>query len=139
MNKDNVAYQLSLKSRECVRTHNKAGWLGMFAEDGIIEDPIGKSMLDPDGKGHHTPQMREAFWDRNIANSDIDIEIKESFTSDLECANVLVLRMVIRAEGKRYSQEIHGIFTYKANAAGKLLALRGYWEFAEGAATFKEI
>ena len=45
MNKDNVAYQMSLVSRECLKTKDKARWLGMFAEDGIIEDPIGPTML----------------------------------------------------------------------------------------------
>ena len=39
----------------------------MFAEDGKIEDPIGKSYLDETGEGHNTPEAREALWENNIA------------------------------------------------------------------------
>jgi hypothetical protein len=31
------------------------------------------------------------------------------------------------------------VFTYSCNEAGKLTALRGFWEFDEGMATFKEV
>lgn len=139
MNKDNPAYQMSLKSREFVARHDKAGWLGMFAEDGIIEDPIGPSMLDPDGKGHATPAARSTFWDNNIANSDIEYILHQSFTSHLECANIVTLNIVINMDGKKYAQQVNGVFTYSVNAAGKLTALRGFWEFEEGMASFREI
>lgn len=92
MDEKNLACQVALNSREYVHTHNKEGWLGLFAEDGIIEDPIGKSDLDPADKGHGTPVAREAFWDRSIANSSINIDIKKSYTAaGNECANILEL------------------------------------------------
>ena len=78
MNKDNPAYQMSLRSRECLNTKDKARWLAMWAEDGIIEDPIGPTILDPDGTGHSTPEAREAFYDRNIANADIEYIIHDT-------------------------------------------------------------
>jgi steroid delta-isomerase len=139
MNKDNVAYQMSLRSRECLKTKDKARWLAMWAEDGIIEDPIGPTVLDPDGKGHSTPAAREAFYDRNIANSDIEYIIHQTYTSHLECANVVTLNVVLNVNGKKYSQQVNGVFTYSCNAQGKLTALRGYWEFDESMASFKEI
>ena len=137
MNKDNVAYQMSLRSRECVHSHDKQGWLDMFAEDGAIEDPIGASALDPSGNGHRTPAEREAFWDTTIANSDIKITILESHTADRECANRLRLNIAMDIDGQRYRQEVHGVFTYRVDAAGRLAALRGYWEFDEGMASLK--
>jgi len=139
MNKDNPAYLMSLKSREFVANHDKAGWLGMFAEDGVIEDPIGPSILDPDGKGHSTPEARDTFWDNNIANADIEYVLHQSYTSYRECANIVTLNVVITMDGKKYSQQVNGIFTYSVNEQGKLTALRGFWEFDEGMATFKEI
>ena len=84
MNENNVAYQMSLRSRECLKTKDKARWLDMWAEDGIIEDPIGPTVLDPDGKGHSTPEAREAFYDRNIANADIEYIIHQTYTAHLE-------------------------------------------------------
>ncbi len=139
MNENNPAYQMSLVSRECLKTKDKARWLGMWAEDGIIEDPIGPTMLDPDGKGHATPEAREAFYDRNIANADIEYIIHETYTSHLECANIVTLNVLMTIDGKKYSQQVNGVFTYACNEAGKLTALRGYWEFDEGAATLKEV
>ena len=139
MNKDNPAYLMSLNSREFVANHDKAGWLGMFAEDGVIEDPIGPSILDPEGKGHSTPEARDIFWDNNIANSEIEYILHQSFTSHLECANIVTLNVVINMDGKKYAQQVNGVFTYSVNAAGKLTALRGFWEFEEGMASFREI
>lgn len=139
MNKDNPAFQLSMKSREYVANHDKAGWLGMFAEDGIIEDPIGPSILDPDGTGHSTPEAREIFYDNNIANADIEYILHESYTSHLECANVVTLNVTINAGDKSYRQQVNGVFTYSVNEVGKLTALRGFWEFEEGIATLQEV
>jgi steroid delta-isomerase len=139
MNKDNPAYQMSLKSRAFVASHDKAGWLGMFAEDGIIEDPIGPSILDPEGKGHSTPEARDTFWDNNIANSDIEYILHQSYTSYLECANIVTLNVIITLDGNQYSQQVNGIFTYSVNEQGKLTSLRGFWEFDEGMASFKEV
>lgn len=139
MNEQNVAYQMALKSREYVHSHNKEGWLGMFAEDGCIEDPIGKSDLDPAGDGHSTPEAREAFWDTSIANSNINITIHESYTADRECANILTLKIGMNIGGKQYEQTVNGVFTYRINDEGKLVSLRGYWEWEEGLATLREV
>jgi len=139
MNENNPAYQMSLKSREFVKNHDKEGWLGMFAQDGVIEDPIGPSMLDPDGKGHSTPEAREVFWENNIANSDIEYILHQSYTSHLECANVVTLNVLITLDGKQYSQQVNGVFTYRVNEQGELTSLRGFWEFDEGVATLREV
>ncbi len=40
-------------------------------------------------------------------------------------------------EGKKFQQQVQGIFTYKLNDEGKLAALRGYWEFDEAMKTFR--
>ena len=139
MNENNPAYQMSLRSRECLNTKDKESWLAMWAEDGIIEDPIGPTALDPDGKGHSTPAAREAFYDRNIANSTIEYIIHDTYTSHLECANIVTLNVRMDIGGKQYSQQVNGVFCYACNEEGKLTALRGYWEFDEGIATLKEV
>ena len=55
---EHPARRASLLSREYVQTHNREGWLGLYAEDAIIEDPIGKSYIDPEGNGHRGPAAR---------------------------------------------------------------------------------
>jgi hypothetical protein len=88
---EHPARRAALLSREYVHTKNRAGWLGLYAEDAIIEDPIGVSMIDPEGKGHRGAAAREALWDNFIAPANINIDILDSFAAGLEVANLLVL------------------------------------------------
>ena len=123
------ALRAALLSREYVHSKNREGWLNLYAEDAIIEDPIGVSIIDPEGKGHRGATAREAFWDSFIAPSDINIEILDSYAAGNEVANQLILTITIdMGEGKKLQQKVHGIFTYHVNDEGKLLSLRGYWD-----------
>jgi hypothetical protein len=133
------ARKVSLLSREYVHNHDKAGWLGMFAENGIIEDPIGVSPLDEKGEGHKTPAEREKFWDQNIANSDIKITIHHSYAAANEVANHVTLDIVFPLGDKKFYQQTNGVFTYKVDDKGKLLSLRGYWELDESMKTMREV
>ena len=134
-----LARKASLRSRQCVHAHDKAGWLGLFAEDGIIEDPIGVSPLDLRGEGHRTPAEREAFWDTNIANSDIKITIHDSYAAANEVANHLTLDIVVTPGGRKFRQQTRGIFTYRVDERGKIKALRGYWELDDTLKTMHEV
>lgn len=126
---EHPARRAALLSREYVHSKNREGWLGLYAQDAIIEDPIGVSMIDPEGKGHRGPAAREAFWDNFIAPANIHIDILDSYAAGNEVANQVVLTVTIElGEGKAIQQKVHGVFTYEVNDAGELLALRGYWE-----------
>jgi hypothetical protein len=112
-----------------VHSKNREGWLGLYAEDAIIEDPIGVSPIDPEGKGHRGPAAREAFWDNFIAPANINIDILDSYAAGMEVANHVVISVTVDlGEGKALQQKVHGVITYKVNEEGKLLALRAYWE-----------
>ena len=39
----------------------------LWAEDAVVEDPVGPSFFDPEGKGHHGIAGISAFWDIAIA------------------------------------------------------------------------
>ncbi len=45
----------------------KDEWLTLFAPDAVVEDPVGPSMFDPEGAGHHGRDGLSAFWDKVIA------------------------------------------------------------------------
>jgi len=123
------ARRAALLSREYVHSKNREGWLGLYAEDAIIEDPIGVSPIDPEGKGHRGPAAREAFWDNFIAPANINIDILDSYAAGLEVANHVVISVTVDlGDGKALQQKVHGVITYKVNEEGKLLALRAYWE-----------
>ncbi|MEH6589833.1 MAG: nuclear transport factor 2 family protein [Halioglobus sp.] len=126
---EHPARRASLLSREYVQSKNREGWLGLYAEDAIIEDPIGVSIVDPVGKGHRGAQARAIFWDTFIAPVDIDVNILDSFAAGNEVANNAIITTTIDAgSGKMLQQKVHGVFTYCVNDEGKLVSLRGYWD-----------
>jgi hypothetical protein len=126
---EHPARRAALLSREYVHSKNREGWLGLYAQDAIIEDPIGVSPIDPEGKGHRGAAAREAFWDNFIAPANIHIDILESYAAGNEVANHVIISVSIDAgEGTSLQQKVHGVITYQVNAQGELLALRAYWE-----------
>ena len=113
------------RSMDAVARGDKQAWLDNFAENGVIEDPVGPSHLDPEGKGHHGKAAIEEFWDKNIANGRPMFSLSESFGCGNECANVGTL--TIQFPNGVISQ-LRGVFTYRVNDEGKVVALRTYWE-----------
>ena len=128
MNKSNQALLASQRSWHCVHNKLRDEWLDLMAEDIVIEDPIGVSPLDPKGKGHQGKEAEAKFWDRNIGPNAIHIEAKTSYTGGDEVAHILQLTTTFPA-GHR--AQVEGIFTYAVNDAGKIVAIRGYWEMSE--------
>ena len=45
------ALSASQSSWRCVQAHDREGWLALMADDVVIEDPIGKSVTNPEGTG----------------------------------------------------------------------------------------
>ena len=46
------ARELGMRSRAAVHDRDRDGWLALFASDALVQDPIGPSPFDPEGKGH---------------------------------------------------------------------------------------
>ena len=102
------ARDAALRSYDAVLRKDKEGWLANFADDGWIEDPVGPSMFDQEGKGHHGAEGRAHFWDITIATiSRFEFEINDSFACANECVNVGVIHTTL-ANGYRASCE--GVF-----------------------------
>ena len=51
------------RSREAAMARDKEAWLALFADDAIIEDPVGPSHFDHDGKGHRGKEAIAKFFD----------------------------------------------------------------------------
>jgi ketosteroid isomerase-like protein len=108
-------------------------WVALFAEDGIVQDPVGASPLDPSGEGHVGREAIGRFWDATIAGLDrIEFAIHDSFASGDECANVATIFAhfpdgnVLRTEG---------VFVYRLGRDGLLQSLRAFWEWDRAMAT----
>ena len=122
------ARRAAWRSMDAVARGDKQAWLDNFADDGIIEDPIGKSLIDPTGEGHRGKDAIEAFWDKNIANARPMFSLQRSICCGDECANVGTLTIQF-ANG--LVTQLYGVFVYTVKADGKVASLRTYWEAEE--------
>jgi steroid Delta-isomerase len=123
-----TARDLARRSQAAVKVKDRATWLSLFAPDAIIQDPIGPSPLDPEGNGHHGPEAIAAFYDKVIAPNDlITFEIENSYLCGNEVADVGVIRTVL--PGGTHVALVRGVYTYRSDGAGQLVALRAFWEF----------
>ena len=122
------ARELARRSQAAVAAKDRSEWLGLFADDAVVQDPIGPSPLDPSGAGHRGAAAIAAFYDTVIATAEqITFEIERSYLCGDEVADVGVIRTVL--PGGRQAAVVHGVFTYRGNGDGKLAALRAFWEF----------
>lgn len=122
------ARELGIRSRAAVTAGDREGWLSLFADDAFVQDPIGPSAFDPEGKGHHGRVAIAAFYDTVIASSEsITFEIAESYLCGDEVADVGTIRTTLA--GGTHQAIVRGVYTYRSNGAGKLASLRAFWEF----------
>lgn len=129
MNEKNPALIAARNSWSCVHGKRRDDWLALMADDVVIEDPIGKSPLDPAGKGHQGRTAAERFWDQNIGPNSIKIEALESYTAgENEAAHLMSLTTTMKGG---MAVRVRGIFTYRTNVEGKIANLRGFWEMAD--------
>jgi steroid delta-isomerase len=120
------ARDAAMKSIAAVQSKDREGWLGLWHPDGLIQDPVGVSPLDPAGEGHRGIEAITAFYDNVIAPGDIRFHIRESFACGDECANVGTIT-TRSADGSVARCEL--VMLYRVDAAGKVLSLRAFWEF----------
>lgn len=122
---DHPARAVSLRSMTAVEAQDREGWLALFADDGVVADPVGPSPFDPEGKGHHGPAAIAAFYDSVIARGRISFDVRESFVAGDECANVGTITTTF-PDGSAVAVDLVSVYT--ADDAGRLRSLRAYWE-----------
>ena len=125
MNYQTKAQELSFLSRDYAVAKDKQSWLALFDQDALVQDPIGKSPLDPEGNGHQGIAAIEKFYDTVIANGDIEFTIIESIPCADECANYAqIVNLVgdIKIETKM-------IVIYRINSNNKIESLRAFWDY----------
>jgi len=119
------AQELGFLSRDYAVAKDKKNWLALFDENAIVQDPIGKSPLDPEGHGHKGIAAIERFYDTVISNGDIEFNILESIPCAEECANFAeIINIVgdVKIETKM-------IVIYRVNSSDKIVSLRAFWDY----------
>jgi steroid Delta-isomerase len=124
-----TARDLARRSQAAVNARDRQAWLALFADDAVVEDPIGPSPFDPEGNGHRGAAAIAAFYDTVIAASElITFEIERSYLCGQEVADVGIIRTTLA--GGRHVAVVRGVYTYRSNGAGKIAALRAFWDFS---------
>lgn len=133
-NDDHPARAASQRSYSAVANGDLAQWLTVYAEDAVLEDPVGPSMFDPEGKGHHGHAEISAFWEQAIAPiSSFRFEINDSFAHHRTCANVGRITTAF-PDGSYTVTDL--IMVYVVNDDGAVTSMKAYWEPERTMASF---
>jgi ketosteroid isomerase-like protein len=111
-----------------VEAGDRDGWLGLFAEDAVVEDPIGPSPLNPEGQGRRGRAAIAEFYDTIVGPNQVRFAITASYAAGDEVANVGTITTTFPDGSKAL---VDGVYTYRVDADGRIAALRAYWEFDE--------
>jgi ketosteroid isomerase-like protein len=118
---------LARRSQAAAGAKDRETWLSLFTPDAVVQDPIGPSPFDPDGTGHSGPTAIAAFYDTVIDRAEsIAFEIERSYLCGDEVADVGTIRTTLA--GGKHIAVVHGVFTYRGDGAGQLIALRAFWQ-----------
>ena len=121
------------RSMDAVVRGAKDEWLALFAPDAVVEDPVGPSMFDAEGKGHHGRDGISAFWDATIANVlRFDFVIRDSHAAGDEVANVGTITTYLPGD---YRVDTDGVFVYRVGEDGLIVSMRAFWETERAMAT----
>ena len=131
------ARRASQRSYSAVARKAKDEWLTLFADDAVIEDPVGPSFFDPEGKGHHGKEAISAFWDMAIAPVlEFKFTIRDSFANGNACANVGTFSTVLDG-GTQADTEL--IAVYRVDDEGRITSMAAHWEVDRTMATVRPV
>jgi ketosteroid isomerase-like protein len=121
-----MARDVAKQSMVLTEARDRDGWLALFADDAVVEDPVGPSMLDPEGNGRRGKAAITEFYDTVITTSEkIEFSIHDSYECGSEVANVGQIRITLPGNQIGIVPIVN---IYKVNDAGKLVSLRSFWE-----------
>lgn len=116
------------KAMAAVEEKRREDWLGLFAEDSLVEDPVG-----------HLPEIvgRAAltqFWDQAIASlGSVKFEVTRQWEAGGE-AMLLATVSVVGANGVEVSYD--GTFNYVLDETSRISSLRAFWDLPAVVAAF---
>lgn len=129
-----AAYAAARASWRAVNARDREAWLAMWAEDGHIEDPVGPSMFDPEGRGHRGYERLVEFWEKAVSTPD---HIEFRFDRAIACGDELACTGIIRTHLGDQVMDAAGAVIYRVDGSGKMLSLRAFWESDLAMSTFR--
>ncbi|KQZ68960.1 MULTISPECIES: nuclear transport factor 2 family protein [unclassified Nocardioides] len=133
---DHPARRLSQRSYDAVSRKAKEEWLALFADDALLEDPVGPSFFDAEGKGHRGKEAIAAFWDLAIAPvAEFRFTIRDSFANGNACANIGTFSTRME-DGTLADTDL--IATYRVTDDGLIASMAAHWEVERTMATLRK-
>ena len=120
------ARNASIKSMELAMEGDGEGWLALFADDAIVQDPSGPSPMDPSGRGRIGKEEIGKFCSAYIRPDSIRFEVRQTLSSGGACVNVGTIYTKGPDSRVGWNEVIN---IYEVNEAGKITLLRSYWDF----------
>ena len=100
--------ELADASMQAAVMGDREGWLELYSEDAVLEDPVGPSPWDPEGRGQRGKQALAAFWDRVIGpNRGLQFKVRERYTGGREVGGVLTVNSAL-PDGRTARRIWHG-------------------------------
>ncbi len=132
---EHPARRAGQRSMAAVAAGRRADWLSLFAPDALIEDPVGPSMIDPEGNGHRGTGGIRKFWDEQVSSvRRYDFRVSDSFANGPCCANILSLTMAL---GAGHRMTVDCVVIYTVDDAGLITSIRAHWEPDRALATLR--
>ena len=114
-----TARELAETSLRLTKERDRGGWLGLFAPDAFVEDPVA-------GGRHEGIDAITAFYDSTVSMAEsFDYEIERSYLCGNEAA--VVIRFAIVAAGMNLDMDAVNIYT-AAPDGEHLQSLRSWWD-----------
>lgn len=135
-NDPHPARAASQRSYSAVAKGDLAEWLTVYAPDAVLEDPVGPSMFDAEGRGHHGHAGISAFWEAAIAPiATFEFTITESFANpgSNTCANVGSIRTAF-PDGSHTTTDL--VMVYVVDDQGRVTSMKAFWEPERTMASF---
>lgn len=115
---------IPVASMSAVNARDREGWLALFAEDALIQDPVGPSAWDPKGEGLRGKQAIAGFYDMfSKFQQSLAYDIHHLTTGNNEVAVFVTLHSTLN-DGTINS--VKAINIYKAAEDGRIQSLRSF-------------
>ena len=116
-------------SPEVASRHDKAGWLSLYSEDAVVEDPVG---TPPSHRGRRRGRLGDEvgrFYEAFIAASSIDMVVRKDIVSDMHVFRAVDIHTTNLKTGMK--MVVPANLLYEIVARGEGLAIRrmqAHWE-----------
>ncbi|MCB1615346.1 MAG: nuclear transport factor 2 family protein [Pseudomonadales bacterium] len=131
------AIEANKKSIGYAMEGNKEAWLALYADDAIVQDPVGVSPFDATGEGHRGKAAIEKFWDTVIGPSNLTITAHLRIPSGDKA--VAVHQTAVNKMAPGMQTEVDMIAVYELNDEGLIQRMSAFWSWAEMEKQLKDL